>query len=85
MAGVIHLLTVRAGRSTYGMFERDAGVLFDLRAWQSGEDAPDDLQLRDWQRPTYQLLLALKQDHRTMDDLPEQEAAAMDALWGVED
>jgi hypothetical protein len=81
MAGVIWLLTLRPGRSSYGLYDRHAGVLFDMVAWQTGDRPPTDHQVHAWHLPTLWLLLVLQQDHTTLGARPEQVAAALDALW----
>jgi len=83
MAGALWLLTLRPGRSTYGLYDRHAPVLFDMIAWQSGDRGPTDHQVHQWHLPTFWLLLVLQQDHTTLGARPEQVAAAWDALWGA--
>lgn len=82
MAGALWLLTLRRGRSTYGLYDRHAAVLFDMIAWQSGDRGPTDRQVHQWHLPTLRLLLVLQQDHTELGARPEQVAAARDALWG---
>jgi hypothetical protein len=83
MAGAIWLLTLRPGRSTYGLYDRHAGVLFDMIAWQSGDRGPSEQQVHQWHLPTLWLLLVLQQDHTALGARPEQVAAAQEALWGT--
>jgi hypothetical protein len=83
MAGALWLLTLRTGRSTYGLYDRHAPVLFDMIAWQAGHRGPTDSQMHQWHVPTLRLLLVLQQDHTTLGARPEQVAAARDALWGT--
>lgn len=83
MAGAIWLLTLRPGRSTYGLYDRHAGVLFDMIAWQSGDRGPSEHQVHQWHLPTFWLMLVLQQDHTTLGARPEQVAAAREALWGT--
>ena len=83
MAGAIWLLTLRPGRSTYGLYDRHAPVLFEMIAWQSGDHGPTDREVHQWHLPTLWLLLVLQQDHTSLGARPEQVAAARDALWGV--
>jgi hypothetical protein len=81
MAGAIWLLTLRPGRSSYGLYDRHAGVMFDMVAWQTGDRSPDDRDVHAWHLPTHWLLLVLQQDHTSLGARPEQVAAALDALW----
>lgn len=83
MAGALWLLTLRPGRSTYGLYDRHAAVLFDMIAWQSGERGPTERHVHQWHLPTLRLLLVLQQDGTALGARPEQVAAARDALWGV--
>lgn len=83
MAGALWLLTLRAGRSTYGLYDRHAAVLFGMIARQSGDRGSTDQQVHQWHLPTLRLLLVLQQDHTTLGARPEQCAAAWDALWGA--
>ena len=82
MAGALWLLTLRAGRSTYGLYDRHAAVLFGMIARQSGDRGPTDQQVHQWHLPTLRLLLVLQQT-TTLGARPEQCAAAWDALWGA--
>ena len=81
MAGVIWLLTLRPGGSSYGLYDRHARVLFDMVAWQTGDRPPNERQVHEWHLPTLWLLLVLQQDHTSLGARPEQVAAAVDALW----
>ncbi|NPC41034.1 plasmid pRiA4b ORF-3 family protein [Nocardioides sp. zg-1230] len=83
MAGAIWLLTQRSGRSTYGVYDRHAGVLFDMVAWKTGDRPPTEHQVHAWHLPTLWLLLVVQQDHSTLGALPAQVAAASKALWGT--
>ena len=83
MAGAIWLLTLRPGRSSYGLYDRHAGVLFDMVAWQTGDRPPTEHQVHAWHLPTLWLLLVVQQDHTTLGALPAQVAAASEALWGT--
>ncbi len=81
MAGALWLFTLRPGRSSYGLYDRHAAVLFDMVAWQTGDRPPDEHQVHEWHLPTLWLLLVLQQDHTSLGARPEQVAAALDALW----
>ena len=83
MAGALWLLTLRPGRSTYGLYDRHAELLFDMIAWQSGQRRPTDHQVHQWHLPTHWLLFVLQHDHTALGARPEQVAAAQDALWGA--
>ena len=61
-AGALWLMTLRTGHTSYGAYDRYAGVVLDMVAWQAGERSPDEHQVHDWRMPTFQLLLALQQD-----------------------
>ena len=84
-AGALWLMTLQEGRTSYGAYDRYAGVLLDMAAWQLGERSPDEHQVHDWHMPTFRLLLALQQDDTSIGVLPAQVAAAHDALWGAAD
>jgi hypothetical protein len=84
-AGALWLLTLREGRTSYGAYDRYAGVVFDMAARHAGERSPRERQVHEWHRPTLRLLLVLAQDHMSDGVLPAQAAAAHAALWGAAD
>ena len=71
-AGALWLMTLRTGHTSYGAYDRYAGVVLDMVAWQAGERSPDEHQVHDWRMPTFQLLLALQQDHTSHGVLPDR-------------